>query len=166
MYILISHLGFSLNSYLSRMILIKYHLNIHCHKTCHAHCIGNISSGNQHLHANYGNFNLSHSILIQGRAHRRWKGWFAKFMGGVRRDLQRWFCKSLLPPPLSALLDQHRVTQIEVSIVCMERLVSTWYVAHCIGGKVLILITCKESSATYFEVHNFKVSCVLSYYPT
>jgi hypothetical protein len=58
----------------------------------------------------------------------RWKGWFAKFMGGGRRDLQRWFCKSLLPPPLSAPLDQHRVTQIEVSIVCMERLVSTWYV--------------------------------------
>jgi hypothetical protein len=33
--------------------------------------------------------------------------------------------KSLLPPPLSIPLDQHRVTHIEVSIVCMERLVST-----------------------------------------
>jgi hypothetical protein len=40
--------------------------------------------------------------LIQGRTHGRWKGWFAKFMGGGRRDLQRWFCKSLLPPPLIA----------------------------------------------------------------
>jgi hypothetical protein len=71
MYYLISHLGFSLNSYLSSMIPIKYHLNIDlnidCHETCHAHCI------------------------------------------------------------------------------------------RC---KVLILITCKESSATYFELHNFKVSCV------
>jgi hypothetical protein len=52
-------------------------------------------------------------------------------MGGGRGDLQNsWevgdvICKSLLPPPLSAPSDQHRVTQIEVSIVCMERLVST-----------------------------------------
>jgi hypothetical protein len=91
--------------------------------------IGNISSGNRHIHANYRNFNLSHTILIQGRAHGRWKGWFAKFMGGVSHDLQRWFCKSLLPPPLSVPLDQYRVTQIEVSIVCMEMLVFTRYVA-------------------------------------
>jgi hypothetical protein len=91
--------------------------------------VGNISSGNPPLRANYGNFNLSHTILIQGRAHERWKGWFAKFMVGGRRDLQRWFCKSLLPPPLSVPLNPHRVTQIEVSIVCMKRLVSTWYVA-------------------------------------
>jgi hypothetical protein len=66
-------LGFLLNNYLSRMIPIKYHLNIDCHETCHAHCI------------------------------------------------------------------------------------------RC---KVLILITCKESSVTYFELHNFKVSFVLSYYLT
>jgi hypothetical protein len=91
--------------------------------------LGNISSGNRPLHANYGNFNLSHTILIQGRAHGRWKGWFANFKGGGRRDLQRWFCKSPLPPPMISLLDQHCVTQNEVSIVCMERLVSTWYVA-------------------------------------
>jgi hypothetical protein len=32
-------------------------------------------------------------------------------------------CKSLLPPPLSSPLDQHRVAQIEVYIT--ERLVST-----------------------------------------
>jgi Na+-translocating ferredoxin:NAD+ oxidoreductase RnfE subunit len=36
--------------------------------------IGNISSANRPLHANYENFNVSHSILIQGRAHERWKG--------------------------------------------------------------------------------------------
>jgi hypothetical protein len=57
-------------------------------------------------------------------------------MGGRRVDLQNsWevgdvickgdFCKSLLLSPLSAPLDQHRVTQIEVSIVCIVRLVST-----------------------------------------
>jgi hypothetical protein len=40
-----------------------------------------------YLHANYGNFNLSHSILIQGRVHGRWKGWFPKFMGGGRRPI-------------------------------------------------------------------------------
>jgi hypothetical protein len=66
----------------------------------------NISSGNQPLCANYGNFNINHTILIQGRTHERWEGWFAKFMGGGRDDLQRYFCKSLLPPPLSAPLDQ------------------------------------------------------------
>jgi hypothetical protein len=35
---------------------------------------GNISSGNQSLSANYGNFNLNHTILIQGRTHERWEG--------------------------------------------------------------------------------------------
>jgi hypothetical protein len=50
--------------------------------------------------------------------------WFAKFMGGGRNDLQRWFCKSLLPPPLSSPLDQHHVAQIEVSIVFTERFIS------------------------------------------
>jgi hypothetical protein len=91
--------------------------------------IGNISSGNQPLRANYGNFNLNHTILIQGRTHERWEECFAKFMGDGRDDLQMCFCKSLLPPPLSAPLDQHHVAQIEVSIVFTERLVSTWYVA-------------------------------------
>jgi hypothetical protein len=50
-------------------------------------------------------------------------------MGGGRDDLQRCFFKSLLPPPLSAPLDQPHVAQIEVSIVFTERLVSTGYVA-------------------------------------
>jgi hypothetical protein len=46
---------------------------------------GNISSGNQPLHVNYGNINLNHTILIQGRTHERWEGRFAKFMevGGM-----------------------------------------------------------------------------------
>jgi hypothetical protein len=100
---------------------------------------GNISSGNQHLRANYENFNPNHTILIQGRTHERWEGWFAKFMGGGRDDLQRCFCKLLLPPPLSAPLDQHHVAQIEVSIVFTERSVSTWYVApkHRRGAQAL-----------------------------
>jgi hypothetical protein len=33
---------------------------------------GNISGGNQPLRANYENFNLNHTILIQGRTHERW----------------------------------------------------------------------------------------------
>jgi hypothetical protein len=42
-----------------------------------------------------------------------------------KRDLQRRFRKSPLAPPMRSPLDQHRVTQIEFFIVCMERLVST-----------------------------------------
>jgi hypothetical protein len=45
-----------------------------------------ISSGNQHFHANYGNFNLNHTILIQGRTHERWEERFAQFIGGGRDD--------------------------------------------------------------------------------
>jgi hypothetical protein len=116
--------------------------------TC-IHIIGNISSGDPPLHANYGNFNLGHTILIQGRAYGRWKGWFAKFMRGGRCDLLRWFCKSLLPPPLSAPLDQHRVTQIEVFIVCMERLVSTWYVAHIITLSYIHTLSYIYAQVTY-----------------
>jgi hypothetical protein len=41
-------------------------------------------------------------------------------MGGGRGDLQRCFCKLLIPPPLNAPSDQHRATHIEVSIVCTE----------------------------------------------
>jgi hypothetical protein len=36
--------------------------------------VGNIYCGNQPLCANYGNFNLNHMILIQGRTHERWEG--------------------------------------------------------------------------------------------
>jgi hypothetical protein len=39
---------------------------------------GNISGGNQLLHANYENFNLSHTMLIQQGDQRRWEEWFAK----------------------------------------------------------------------------------------
>jgi hypothetical protein len=45
-------------------------------------------------------------------------------MRGGRDDLQRHFCKSPLPPPMSPPLDQHHVAPIEVSIVCTEGLVS------------------------------------------
>jgi hypothetical protein len=36
--------------------------------------IWNISGGNQLLCANYENFNLSHTILIQGKIYGRWEG--------------------------------------------------------------------------------------------
>jgi hypothetical protein len=36
--------------------------------------VGNVSGGNQPLRANYGNFNMSHTMLIQRRAHGRWEG--------------------------------------------------------------------------------------------
>jgi hypothetical protein len=32
-----------------------------------------ISGGKQPLHANYGNFNLSHTMFIQRDAQRRWE---------------------------------------------------------------------------------------------
>jgi hypothetical protein len=89
---------------------------------------GNISGGNQPLCANYGNFNRSHTMLIQQKTYRRWEGWCAKLIRGGRDDLQKNFCKSPLPPPMSPPLAQHRATLIEVSIVCTEGLVSTWYV--------------------------------------
>ena len=85
---------------------------------------GNISGANQPLRANYGNFNLSHQINIQGEG---------------RREVERWICKSVITqskgrvqivklsnPPYS--LDVDPITQIWVSIVCTERLVCTWYV--------------------------------------
>jgi hypothetical protein len=117
----------------------------------------NIYGRNQSLRANYGNFNLNHTILIQGRTHERWEGWFAKLMGGERDDLQRCFCKSLLPPPLGAPLDQDHVAQIEVSIVFTERLVSTWYVAYLQSqiithfGAVNLVLLCGETSLESFS---------------
>jgi hypothetical protein len=35
---------------------------------------GNISGGNQPLRAKYGNFNLNHMMLIQGKTYGRWEG--------------------------------------------------------------------------------------------
>jgi hypothetical protein len=35
--------------------------------------LGNISGGNQPLRANYGNFNLGHTMLIQGGTQERWE---------------------------------------------------------------------------------------------
>jgi hypothetical protein len=113
--------------------------------------LGNISGGNQPLHANYENFNLSHTMLIQRRSHGRWKGWFTKFMGGGSRDLQRWFRKSPLPPPMRSPLDQHRVTQIEVSIVCMKRSVSTRYVPFMLS--IYLWCSCKVLSTKAIYIY-------------
>jgi hypothetical protein len=77
---------------------------------CNTIVNGNIFSGNRPLHANYGNFNPSRTILIQGgtrekaegvicKIRGRWVAWFAEV---------RWSCKSLLPPPLIAPLDRSR----------------------------------------------------------
>jgi hypothetical protein len=46
-------------------------------------------------------------------------------MGGGRGDLQNSWEVGGVPSPLSVPLDQHHVTQIEVFIVCMERLIFT-----------------------------------------
>jgi hypothetical protein len=89
---------------------------------------GNVPGGNQPLCANYGNFNLSHTMLIQRRAHRRWEGWFAKVSLQITPPTSHEFYTSPLPPLMNLPLDQYRVALIEVSIVCTEGLVSTWYV--------------------------------------
>jgi hypothetical protein len=109
----------------------------------------NVSGGNQPLRANYENFNLSHTMLIKGG-----------LMGGGRGDLQKYICKSSLPPlctsplppSISLFLDQHRVAQIEVFIICTEGLVSLWYVPL---KKTLISYCKKDPCRThirYFEV--------------
>ena len=82
---------------------------------------GNISVANQPLRANYENFNLDYQINIQGGGAQR----------GGRGDLQK--CDytiqgrvqivKLPNPPYP--LDVDPITQIEVSIVCTERLVCT-----------------------------------------
>jgi hypothetical protein len=91
--------------------------------------MGNISGGNQPLSANYGNFNLSRTILIQRGDQKRWEEWFEKSPLQIMPLTSHEFCKSPLPPSTSSPLDQDRVTRIEVFIVCMKRSVSTWYVA-------------------------------------
>jgi hypothetical protein len=113
--------------------------------------LGNVSSGNQPLCANYGNFNLSHTMLIQRRDHGRWEGWCAKLIRGGRDDLQMHFCKSPLPPPMIPPLDQHRVAQIEVSIVCTEELVSTWYVPDFLK---INIHTCVITNLVFLHVHS------------
>jgi hypothetical protein len=124
---------------------------------------GNISGGNQPLHANYENFNLSHTMLIQQRSHGRWKGWFAKSPLQITPPTSHEFCKSPLPPPMRSPLDQNRVTQIEVFIVCMKRSVSTGYAPlfYCWHSKSLIsrLLThgkfgSKLHSTTTTPIHN------------
>jgi hypothetical protein len=68
--------------------------------------------------------------------------------------LQRRFCKSPLPLLLSAPLNQHRVAQIEVSIVCKERLVSTRYVAlevtfYIVSLTLQIMYHCPEEEIAF-----------------
>jgi hypothetical protein len=67
-------------------------------------------------------------MFIQRGAQRRWEEWFAKSPLQITPPTSHEFCKSPLPPLMSSLLDQDRVTPIEVSIVCMKRSVSTRYV--------------------------------------
>jgi hypothetical protein len=69
-------------------------------------------------------------MLIQRGAQRRWEELFAKSPLQITPPTSHKFCKSLFPPPMSSPLDQDRVTQIEVSIVCMKRSVSTRYVPY------------------------------------
>jgi hypothetical protein len=56
------------------------------------------------------------------------RGWFAKVHLQIIPSTSHKFCTWPLPPSISLPLDQHHVVQIEVSIVCTEGLVSTWYV--------------------------------------
>jgi hypothetical protein len=67
-------------------------------------------------------------MLIQRGAQRRWEEWFAKSPLQITPPTSHEFCKSPLSPLMSSPLDRDRVTQIEVSIVCMKRSVSTRYV--------------------------------------
>jgi hypothetical protein len=64
-------------------------------------------------------------MLIQQDTQRRWEGRFAKAPLQITPPTSHEFCKSPLPPPMSSPLDQDRVTEIGVSIVCTEILVST-----------------------------------------
>ena len=82
--------------------------------------VGNISGANQPLRANYGNFNLDHQINIQG------------VWGLVNFTI--WTCPEIgnhtftnSPSHLSTFLPLNvdLIAQIEVSIVCTERLVCT-----------------------------------------
>lgn len=74
--------------------------------------IGNISCGYQPLHENYENLNMSHMMLIQEGTQEKWERRFARW-----EAFFFFLQKSPLPPPLSAPMDQHRVTQIELFIV-------------------------------------------------
>ena len=81
----------------------------------------NISSTNQPLRANYETFNLDHQINIQGNG---------------RREVRGGICKSVITqskggrlivklPNLPCPLDVDPVAQIEVCMVCTEKLICT-----------------------------------------
>jgi len=85
------------------------------------HKQGNILGANQPFRANYGNFNLGHRINIQGKGHRRVGGGICKKCDyPIQERVQ---IRKLPNPPYP--LDVDPMTQIEVSIVCTERLVCT-----------------------------------------
>jgi hypothetical protein len=100
-----------------------------------------MSNGNQPLL-----FNLSHTMLIQRGAQRRWEEWFAKSSLQITHPTSHEFCKSPLTPSVSSPLDQDRVTQIEVCIVCMKRSVSTRYVPFII---IIFFIRSKRPNYTH-----------------
>ena len=50
---------------------------------------GNVSVANQHLHANYGNFNLGHQINIQGEGCRDVGGGICKSVMTQSKDGSR-----------------------------------------------------------------------------
>jgi hypothetical protein len=94
-----------------------------------AHLIGNVSSENQPLHANYENFNLSHMMLIQRRAHGRWEGSnHPSYLSWVLHITPSTFHKSSLGS-ISCGSDWsfHNLHR---------RLVYTWYVPHLILPKI------------------------------
>jgi hypothetical protein len=90
---------------------------------------GNISGGNQPLHANYRNFNLNHTVLIKRGAQRRWEEWFAKLPLQITPLTSHEFCKS--PFHLSWALPWIKIEWLRLKffIVCMKRSVCTRYVA-------------------------------------
>ena len=82
------------------------------------HIYGNILDANQPLCVNYENLNLSHQINIKERGAERWEGEFVKvWLPNPRPGPDCKITQSLI------LLDVDPMTQIEVSIVCTERVV-------------------------------------------
>ena len=86
----------------------------------------NILGANQSFRVNFENFNLSHQINIQGEERREVGGEIYKIVITDYPIQGRVQIVKLFNSPYP--LDVDPMTQIEVSIVCMERLVCTWYV--------------------------------------
>jgi hypothetical protein len=54
--------------------MLKFGILLTLFAIFHNLLLGNVSSENLPLRANYGNFNLSQTMLIQRRAHGSWEG--------------------------------------------------------------------------------------------